>query len=95
MVPVRRFLPAIPLAWPRVEAASAVGLEHGRSGASCPAGNSRLSTGPRRAAQRCYRADLQEISRTALPIDAVPVRRGERDMRNRCADHSRALATLS
>lgn len=51
-----------------------------------------LSTGPQRAAQRRYRADLQEVPRSALSVDALPLCRGERDVRNRPADHSCALA---
>ena len=94
VVPVRRLLSAVPLARSRVEATSTVGLEHGRSGSPRPAGNPQLPTGPQRTAQRSNRVDLQEVPRAALPIDALPVRHCERDMRNRRADYSRALATL-
>ena len=49
----------------------------------------------RGAAQRAGRADLPEVSRAALPPDAVPLFGGARDDADRAADHARAVAALS
>ena len=48
-----------------------------------------------RAAQRAGRADLPEVSRAALPADAVPLHGRARDARHGHADHARALAASS
>jgi hypothetical protein len=97
LVPVRRVLPVVPRARPHVEAAPAVGLEHRRLRARGvrrqPAG-ARQASRPQGAAQRRGRADLQGVSRVALPPDAVPLFGGARGARDRHADHARAVAAL-
>ena len=94
LVPVRRVLSALPLARAHVEAAAAVGMEHGRARPRRSVDLHRRRRGSRseRAAQRRRRADLPEVSRAPLPAPSVSVQRRPRGARHRSADRPRALA---
>ena len=72
LVSVQRLLPAVPLAWPHLEAASALGLEprHRRAQGTGRRLGGELAAGSRSAPGRCGR-DLPQISQPALPAPAI------------------------